>query len=662
MSIFIILALILLLFIAFIFGIFILTIRYRRIILWVCLAFVAFGFLLYTASYMSSGMNLPTTFFAALRGVYSAARMFSVNDDHGVLTGIQGAEWLTENVSWQIPFWFCHIATLIIVYIALITLFGHKFIDSFRLRFGPYKEVYIIKGSDKNALLLAENIITHDAEQKHSDKNRLIVFLLEEDDDENKLYDKASHFGGIVQVQDRDHDFSYFLKKAKLGKRNWLNNKKYYIVLMSKDASVLDDVRLIAEYAKENAVSPEILDVFVFTSSEWDREKIEEITQAKNGEQRKYPYTFHIVNELELLTRQMIEKHPPFECPGLNLSGGKASRNFTVMILGFGPVGQSALLRLVMNGQFVGSRMRAIIVDKDIDNLRDCFLHRYPGLKLCCDMEFKDYNVQREEFFTLLDKEKNVDYIVSALHSDEINKQTALDMWYHYERKDIKALPFIAVAELNGSLRETKQYEKQKAEQDEKIFVFGSREDVYKESVIIRQKADRMAKAVNEVYGGQSWHELDWFLQESNRAAADFIPAMLKLAGCNEKDAMDKKTLTNNSSLAEILAQTEHIRWNAFHAAMGYRPISIEEMNRRFKDYKGNGNILEFARRDSKARLQVCIVHWDELDKVSEAYRELAYHTDNLKEQKRNFKENDRYIIQNIPKFLDAAKGGNTIN
>ncbi len=159
---------------------------------------------------------------------------------------------------------------------------------------------------------------------------------------------------------DKNYDFSYCLNKARLGKRGWLGKeKKYNIILMPKDTSTLDDVQLIADFAKENAVSPDKLDVFVFTSSEWDREKIEKITQAKDGDQRKYPYTFHIVNEVDLLTRQMIEKHPPFEC--LNFSGGKAERNFTVMILGFGSVGQSALLRLVMNGQFVGSRMRAIM-------------------------------------------------------------------------------------------------------------------------------------------------------------------------------------------------------------------------------------------------------------------------------------------------------------
>ena len=87
---------------------------------------------------------------------------------------------------------------------------------------------------------------------------------------------------------------------------------------------------------------------------------------------------------------------------------------------------------------------------------------------------------------------------------------------------------------------------------------------------------------------------------------------------------------------------------------MGYKSIDIEEMNRRFKEYSGDGNRLNFARRDSKARLQVCLVTWDELDKVSEAYRELERLAG--KKPRGNFKENDRDVIRNIPKFLRTAK------
>jgi hypothetical protein len=94
---------------------------------------------------------------------------------------------------------------------------------------------------------------------------------------------------------------------------------------------------------------------------------------------------------------------------------------------------------------------------------------------------------------------------------------------------------------------------------------------------------------------------------------------------------------------------------------MGFRPISIEEMRRRFENYGAEKNTaahLDYCRRDSKARLQVCLVPWDELDEVSKAYRELARKVGNEKQQGRDFKDNDRYIIESIPKFLQAAKGG----
>jgi len=348
----------------------------------------------------------------------------------------------------------------------------------------------------------------------------------------------------------------------------------------------------------------------------------------------------------------MLKRHPPFECPGLGFSGAVASRDFTVMILGFGTVGQSVFLHLVMNGQFVGSRMRAVIVDKNIDDLRDCFLHCYPGLKLCCDMDFKSFDVKSEKFFTLLNKKSNVDYIVIALCSDEINKQTAMDIKLQYKRNDDERndtlLPFIAVSEKNGSSYEAKQ--------DEKIFTFGCREDIYKESVIIREKADRMAKAVNDAYKGSSWHKLDWLKQESNRASADFIPAMLKLAKLSEEEAINKDKLTDDSSLSEILAQTEHLRWMAFYAAMGYIPITPEEMRKRFKKYTGEKNSkehLDFCRMDSKSRYHACLVPWNKLDKVSEVFMELERIAGT--EPKPGFKDRDRNIIKDIPKFLRKA-------
>jgi hypothetical protein len=619
MSIYIILLLALISFAVFVLGVFYLMTRHKKITMCICFFFVAVGFSIYTAGFLSSGESVTDILLATLRGAFNTAQMFFLNDDYSFLVDVKGIDWLTNNKWMQIIFWLSHISVLALIQGALISLFGRKLTDSFRLRFGPHDEVYIIKGNDKNAFLLAENIVTPDApdrEEKHPGKKRLIVILSENDKDEKESHENAAHFDGIVQALDKDHDLKYYLNKAGLGKRNWpRKEKKYHIILMPKNESAPEDVRLIAKFAKEKDVKQNNLDIFVFISSEWDREKIEEITQAKEDKKRTYPYTFHIINEVDLLVRQMLEKHPPFKCPGLGFSGGVASRNFTVMILGFGTVGQSALLRLVMNGQFVGSRMHAVIVDKNIDKLHNYFSHRYPGLKLCCNMEPENFDVQSEEFFTLLDKKSNVDYVVIALCNDETNKQTAMDIKLHYERKGIKALPFIAVSEKNGI-----SYEAKDDKQDEKIFTFGCREDIYKESVIIREKADRMAKAVNEVYNikvpekAKPWNERVWFEQESNRATADFIPAMLELADLTrDKVPQEGPLVKNKDTLVNVLAQTEHLRWNAFHAAMGWNSIGIEEMRQRFNSTSS---------KEPTARLHVCLVSWDKLDEISEAYKE----------------------------------------
>ena len=640
MPIFLILPLVLISVIVFVLAVFYLMIRCKRVMLNICFAFVVTGFLLYTAGYLSSGEGPADTLFATLRGIFSTVRMFSLNEDYGVLSAKQGTQWLTGNIQMQILLWLCYMSALIIIQTALITLFGRKLMDNFRLSFGPHKEVYIIKGSDRNAIMLGENIAAHDAKHKYPDNNRLIVFLLKEGDDEKKTYENAAHFGGIVQVLDRENNLLSCLKKAGLKKKE-KHRICFYIILMPDDVSLSGDTRRIAEYAKKENIPHDSLDIFALTSSKWEREKIEAITQEKEDDRRKYPYTIHITNEVDIVARQMVERYPPFECLDFN-EKGEAAHNFTVMILGFGAVGQQVFLRLVMNGQFAGSRMRAIIIDRDADNLRDSFLYRYQGLELSCDMEFKNFDVRRKEFFTLLNEVNDVDYVVIALYGDEINRQTALDIRLHYERKDINDLPFIAVLENDGSLC--------KSEQNEKIFTFGCGDDVYKESVILRAEVDRMAKTVNAVYNQKNprrampWPERDWFTQESNRATADFIPAMLKLAGLDDKEVKDALA-EKGSALAEILAQTEHLRWNAFHAAMGWSSISVEGMRKCFADTKD----MDLCRKNPMKRLHVCLAQWDKLDEISQAYSEIT-------QKEEDFKEYDREIIENIPLFLKKAE------
>lgn len=633
-----------------------LMLRYQRSMVRICFVFVGLGFLIYTAGYLSASEGFADMIFAVLRGVLSTARMFSINEDYRDLVNIKGTQWLTGNIWIKILLWCCHISVIVLIQTALIFWFGRKVVDSFRLRFWPDKEVYIIKGCDKKALLLGENIATHDNPLRHPVSKRVVIFLVSEDEDDKKVGEKVAHFGGIVYVLDRNHDFSYYLKKVRLGKKMWLvfgKEKKYSIILMPGNTCALDDVWQVVKYARKAAPKPENLDIFVFTSLEWDREKIESITREKDSVGRKYPYTIHIVSEVDLLIRQMIEKHHPVKCQSLGFKDGKTNHNFTVMIIGFGTCGQAALLRLMMNGQFIGSRMRAIVVDREADKLKEYFLHRYPGLKLCCEAEFKNVDVCSQDFFSLLDECNDVDYVVIALNCDSVNKQTALDIRLNYDRgihdrKKDRVLPIIAVSEKWRGLYEASP---DKKEQDDRIFVFGQLEDIYKESVIIREETDIMAKAVNEVYNKnnpawkEEWTVRSWFDQESNRAAADFIPAMLVLAGRSEKETPLKLLAEEGTPLAKTLAQTEHLRWNAFHVAMGWRATSIEDMRKCYEETKNK----KICRKNPQTRSHICLATWDELDEISKAYSQITGTPE-------NFQQADYDIIENVPSFLEQAK------
>ena len=78
-------------FILFVISVLYFMTRYKRVLLGICSLFVIIGFLIYTACYLPLGEGFAHALFATLRGIFSTARMFFMNDDYAVLLSIQGA-------------------------------------------------------------------------------------------------------------------------------------------------------------------------------------------------------------------------------------------------------------------------------------------------------------------------------------------------------------------------------------------------------------------------------------------------------------------------------------------------------------------------------------------------------------------------------------------
>ena len=77
-----------------------------------------------------------------------------------------------------------------------------------------------------------------------------------------------------------------------------------------------------------------------------------------------------------------------------------------------------------------------------------------------------------------------------------------------------------------------------------------------------------------------------------------------------------------SQELLTNLGQTEHLRWNAFHFAMGYRTMTQEEFDdraaawQRSQEQGGVPRGFKIA-KDQSARAHACLIPWDALDALS---------------------------------------------
>ena len=138
-----------------------------------------------------------------------------------------------------------------------------------------------------------------------------------------------------------------------------------------------------------------------------------------------------------------------------------------------------------------------------------------------------------------------------------------------------------------------------KADHDSRITLFGDLKEIYSFSRINVEVVDTMAKVLNGRYGdfGEklasadarevAWEKASFFDQLSSRAAAEGQRNILLLLGldygtrkvpADTQDEIQRRLSAlkeKDSPILKTLAVNEHLRWNAFHLMMGYRPWII---------------------------------------------------------------------------------------
>ncbi|MBQ6582940.1 MAG: hypothetical protein IJH77_03815, partial [Mogibacterium sp.] len=327
-------------------------------------------------------------------------------------------------------------------------------------------------------------------------------------------------------------------------------------------------------------------------------------------------YGFGYVNVFDrsmLAARAMIRTCPPWDLIRFG-ADGRAEEDFDCVIVGFGSHGQAALKQLLMNGQFAGSHFHAAVFSPNFAAESGYLKAESPGIFENYDIESFSEDGRSQVFYDYIGRHiPTLKLIAVCTGSEELNREISDNLMLYLKRRGAEQICVIRCGKEGVRYQETV---------GSPIISTG----IYTTAFLSAEKADRSAIILNSTYDSsdrtdwEKWVACDTFGKMSSRASADFSPAFLRMAGMTREEI-----LTNGWSpdpdLANTLGESEHLRWNAFHNVMGYRPMSREELQERGEHYqKCVEQGIPCSNRigkDTQARKHACLIPWEDLDDLS---------------------------------------------
>lgn len=340
-----------------------------------------------------------------------------------------------------------------------------------------------------------------------------------------------------------------------------------------------------------------------------------------------------VFDTAELIARLLIQKFPL--CKDMSFDeNGLATKDMEVLMVGFGRIGQEVLRKVVANGQFEGSTFHMDVFDPEYGKHDGFYQKRYAAMLEHYDIEFHANGGRSRDFCAYLEEHAmSLTYIVVCIGALQRSRELAEEIM-ELLTKAGRNLPVYVCCE--GSVVCYHPHEES---------VTYSLHDL---ETLFGGDMDKKAMEINHFYQDpegsvrKQWLAADYFSRMSCRASADFLSAYLSTVLKEGAEDIGDETL-------EVLARTEHRRWNAFHFSMGYQCMGEEEWNKRAEEYKkqlesGEGTKIRIS-KNAKARRHACLVSWDELDELSK--KENAVTGGNV-----DYKQMDRENIKTMAKLL----------
>ena len=211
-------------------------------------------------------------------------------------------------------------------------------------------------------------------------------------------------------------------------------------------------------------------------------------------------------------------------------------------------------------------------------------------------------------------KQNPYDRIIVCLNGDEKTLAISRKVVEFARRQGVELGPDVVFARVKDPSRNrylpkgkiSSIFSREAADQPSEITLFGDLKDIYSFDRINVEVVDTMAKILNSRHNAgnnrfyrdladektreEKWDKASFFDQLSSRAAAEGQRNLLLLRGMDYMANVDPKDIEREVSYDEVddqlsdvspesllwtMAVNEHLRWNAFHLMMGFRPWDI---------------------------------------------------------------------------------------
>ena len=327
-------------------------------------------------------------------------------------------------------------------------------------------------------------------------------------------------------------------------------------------------------------------------------------------------YGFGYVNVFDrstLTARALVRMCPPWESIHF-APDGRAKEDYECVIVGFGSHGQAVLRQLIMNGQFAGATFHAAVFSPNFSNESGYLMADSPELMKNYDIQSFEADARSTEFYNYIASRITRLKLIAVCTGDEqMNQEISDNLMLFLQRRNAESVAVVRCGDRGVRYQQR----------------IGSpvlSTNIYTLDFLSAEEADRNAILLNATYDSsersnwEKWIACDSFGKMSSRASADFIPAFIRASGSRKEDVMSGNWKLSDEML-QNLGETEHMRWNAFHYAMGYSLMSREEFEANAATWahcrtEGLPCNIKIAKNNA-ARTHACLIPWEELDELS---------------------------------------------